>query len=96
MMFCYKAPVIPKCGKGTECIKLLLIQVSKDMFEVLIQMFFLYLAHNMRCKISVSLHRLEGTMWHLGLFSCRKWGHKAQKLLSDLPKTFKCFNENTQ
>ena len=34
------APKLPKLGKGTECVKLLLIQVSKDMYEPLIPMFF--------------------------------------------------------
>ncbi len=35
-----KAPEMPKLGKGTECIKLLLSQASKDMYEPLIPMFF--------------------------------------------------------
>ena len=34
------APAMPTLGKGTECIKLLLSQVSKDMFEPLVPMFF--------------------------------------------------------
>jgi len=34
------APVMPNLGKGTECIKLLLTQASKDMYEPLIPMFF--------------------------------------------------------
>ena len=34
------APKLPKLGKGTECVKLLLTQVSKDMYEPLIPMFF--------------------------------------------------------
>ena len=29
----HKAPEMPKLGKGTECIKLLLSQTSKDMHE---------------------------------------------------------------
>ena len=37
-------PKMPRPGKGTECVKILLSQVSKDMFEPLIPMFFLYLA----------------------------------------------------
>ena len=44
-----KAPEMPKLGKGTECIKLLLSQASKDMYEPLIPMY-------QRCKISVSEH----------------------------------------
>ncbi len=34
------APKMPKLGKGTECIKLLLSQASKDMHEPLVPMFF--------------------------------------------------------
>ena len=34
------APAMPNLGKGTECIKLLLSQASKDMYEPLIPMFF--------------------------------------------------------
>ena len=35
-----KAPGMPNLGKGTECIKLLLSQASKDMHEPLVPMFF--------------------------------------------------------
>ena len=34
------APALPALGKGTECIKLLLTQASKDMHEPLVPMFF--------------------------------------------------------
>jgi len=34
------APALPTLGKGTECIKILLSQVSKDMYEPLVPMFF--------------------------------------------------------
>ena len=34
------APAMPKLGKGTECIKILLSQASKDIHEPLIPMFF--------------------------------------------------------
>ena len=34
------APKMPTLGKGTECIKLLLSQASKDMYEPLVPMFF--------------------------------------------------------
>ena len=34
------APMLPRLGKGTECIRILLTQVSKDMYEPLIPMFF--------------------------------------------------------
>ena len=38
------APAMPKPGKGTECIKLLLSQASKDMHEPLVPMLFPSLA----------------------------------------------------
>ncbi len=34
------APKMPRLGKGTECIKLLLSQVSKDMHEPVVPMLF--------------------------------------------------------
>lgn len=34
------APKMPKLGRGTECIKILLSQASKDMQEPLVPMFF--------------------------------------------------------
>ena len=37
-----KAPKMPTLGKGTECIKLLLSQASKDMHEPLVPMFFFF------------------------------------------------------
>ena len=40
-----KAPTMPNLGKGTECIKILLSQASKDMHEPLVPMFSLFLAH---------------------------------------------------
>ena len=36
---------MPNLGKGTECVKILLSQVSKDTYEPLVPMFFLSLAH---------------------------------------------------
>ena len=35
-----KAPKMPNLGNGTECIKILLSQASKDMHEALVPMFF--------------------------------------------------------
>ena len=35
-----KAPEMPTLGKGTECIKLLLSQASKDLYEPLVPMLF--------------------------------------------------------
>ena len=34
------APKMPNLGKGTECVKILLSQVSKDMYEPVVPMFF--------------------------------------------------------
>ena len=34
------APAMPNLGKGLECIKILLSQASKDMYEPLVPMFF--------------------------------------------------------
>ena len=39
------APAMSTVGKGTECIKLLLSQASKDMYEPCILMFFSLMAH---------------------------------------------------
>lgn len=39
------APAMPNLGKGTECIRLLLSQTSKDMHEPWFQCFSPYLAH---------------------------------------------------
>lgn len=45
-----KAPKMPKLGKGTECIKLLLSQVSKDMHEPLVPMLFPILGAHISCS----------------------------------------------
>ena len=39
------APQMPTLGKGTECIKILLSQASKDMREPLVPMLFPLLGH---------------------------------------------------
>jgi len=41
------APKMPALGKGTECIRLLLSQASKDMHEPLVPMFFPILGAHM-------------------------------------------------
>ena len=41
------APAMPNLGRGTECVKLLLSQASKDMFEPLVPMFFPILGAHM-------------------------------------------------
>ena len=67
------APVMPKLGKGTECIKILLSQVSKDMCEPLVPMLFLYLAH-----MSVVLN--FNTLTSLGRNFVAKWLISLQKV----------------
>jgi hypothetical protein len=42
-----KAPAMPNLGTGTECIKMLLSQASKDMHEPLVPMFFPILGAHM-------------------------------------------------
>ena len=42
-----KAPAMPNLGKGTECIKILLSQASKDMHEPLVPMLFPILGAHM-------------------------------------------------
>ena len=46
-------PKMPNLGKGTECIKLLLKQTSKDMHEALISMVFPPLCARQRLGIAV-------------------------------------------
>ena len=41
------APKMPNLGRGTECIKILLSQASKDMHEPLVPMFFPILGAHM-------------------------------------------------
>jgi hypothetical protein len=42
-----QAPTMPTLGKGTECVKILLSQASKDMHEPLVPMFFPILGAHM-------------------------------------------------
>ena len=48
-----KAPEMPNLGKGTECIKLLLSQASKDMHEPLVPMLF----------PSLGAHTIDAEFW---------------------------------
>ena len=54
-----KAPKMPTLGKGTECIKLLLSQASKDMHEPLVPMFFPVLG----AHVSASKFRYPDNTW---------------------------------
>ena len=44
----HSAPKMPTLGKGTECVKLLLSQTSKDMHEPLVPMLFSVLGAHVR------------------------------------------------
>ena len=48
------APAISTLGKGTEIVKLLLSQASKDMHEPLVPMFFPVLGTHQRRRISLT------------------------------------------
>ncbi len=48
------APAMPTLGKGTEIVKLLLSQASKDMHEPLVPMFFPVLGTHQRRRISLT------------------------------------------
>ena len=66
-------PAMSTVGKGTECIKLLLSQASKDMYEPCVLMFFpVFGAHISGVEFQY-LIQLEGTFWsnNLTLFADR-------------------------
>ena len=54
-----KAPEMPTLGKGTECIKLLLSQASKDMHEPLVSMLFPVLS----AKVSGAEFQYPDLIW---------------------------------
>jgi hypothetical protein len=58
-----QAPKMPNLGNGTECIKILLSQASKDMHEALVPMFFPVLGAHMGGTEFNKQSHLEGTMW---------------------------------
>ena len=63
------APAMPKPGKGTEIVKLLLLQASKDMHEPLVPMFFPVLGAHL-CEVEVmyfdnKYYELCGQIGHL-------------------------------
>ena len=53
------APAMPNLGKGTECIKLLLSQASKDMREPLVPMFF----PSLGAHVSASKFQYPDNIW---------------------------------
>ncbi len=89
-----KAPEMPNLGKGTECIKLLLSQASKDMYEPLVPMFFPVLG----AHISGAEFQYPDLIWKemCGQMACcpRDKRDKKRVFCVNLPKTgylFCCF-----
>ena len=60
------APAMPNLGKGTECIKILLSQASKDMHEPLVPMEFSAFAVHLCDKVHVLGQQKLRTMWPNG------------------------------
>ena len=56
-----KAPAMPNLGTGTECIKMLLSQASKDMHEPLVPMFFPILGAHMS---GAEFRSQDSCIWH--------------------------------
>ena len=67
------APKMPRLGKGTECIKLLLSQASKDMQEPPVPMFF-------PTFVIYLVLRKNGTFNSLGRNHVVKWLTSLQKV----------------
>ena len=59
----HSAPKMPTLGNGTECIKLLLSQTSKDMHEPLVPMLFPALGAHVSVADFQHRPHLEGTLW---------------------------------
>ena len=67
------APKMPNLGKGTECIKILLSQVSNDIREPLVPMLFPILEAHLPVG-KISLKASFGRIFALsGHFHTRKW-----------------------
>ena len=67
------APSMPKLGKGTECIKILLSQVSKDVHEPLVPLLFLFLKEH----LPVGKNQSKGFKWK---DFCIKWALSHAKM----------------
>ena len=67
------APSMPRLGKGTECIKILLSQVSKDVREPLVPMLFLIL----KAHLPVEKNQPKGLKWK---DFCIKWALSHAKM----------------
>ena len=69
-----KAPEMPNLGKGTECVKILLSQASKDLFYPRFRCFSRSLRTHEQRGISLFRLHLEGILWKKGSSGGRKWG----------------------
>ncbi len=67
------APTMPELGKGTECIKILLSQVSNDIREPLVPMLFPIL----EAHLPVGKNQPEGLIWK---DFCIKWALSHAKM----------------
>ena len=83
------APAMPNLGKGTECIKILLSQASKDMYEPLVPMFFpIFGAHISDAEFQYpdrSWKEICGMMAILVAKSGNNMGHNPALLSNNLP-----------
>ena len=67
------SPKMPVLGKGTECLKLLLSQASKERNQTLVPMLFFHFGCTFeRNRVSLSRPKLEGTVRNDGQPRCRK------------------------
>jgi hypothetical protein len=66
---------MPKLGKGTECLQILLYKALKGMFEARFRCFSSFLAHGCATgKFSIR-PQMEGVLWSNWASCSRKWGH---------------------
>ena len=65
------APAMPYLGKGTECIKLLLSQTSKDMREPLVPIFFIAMQHFFHRDATIFSSRCNNFFIAMKILLCR-------------------------
>ena len=65
------APAMPYLGKGTECIKLLLSQTSKDMREPLVPIFFIAMQHFFYRDATIFSSRCNNFFIAMKILLCR-------------------------
>ena len=75
------APAMPTLGKGTECIKILLSQTSKDMHEPLVPMLFPILgAHVIGSEFQYPDHSWKELCGQMANLVAESGGNKGQLL----------------